>query len=413
MELLKLEHKKLWRRKSVQIGVLLCFLYIVIFGGLLSYQWFQFGSPNDYTSSFGNNFDGYSNIREKQEYAKQWEGDLTEEVLQAMVKDYQERVQSEEISDYEMTDWISLNSWVQTLWPELEEADNPYIMLRYVDPSQLTGLEERREKAIDNFLELNGQTGAEREYFLSMDANVEMPLQYRWTEGWSFITADFIEGCGVVFVIFLAIAIAPVFCGEWHNNTKALIGTTKHGWNKIAIIKVLVSLLFALELYAIITISSIFLQIVFLGTEGGDMPIQCIKILAIAPWTVLQAEIYEYAYLLLAALGYTGIVLLCSSLTKTTYVSLSLTKTTYVSLIVSLAIVFVPMSIAQFLPLWGQKVFELIPFVGSSTDIFRTNAYHLFGYTIWSPYLLIIVPIILGLICLPFAVRSWARRAKN
>ena len=359
MELLKLEHKKLWRRKSVQIGVLLCFLYIVIFGGLLSYQWFQFGSPNDYTSSFGNNFDGYSNIREKQEYAKQWEGDLTEEVLQAMVKDYQERVQSEEISDYEMTDWISLNSWVQTLWPELEEADNPYIMLRYVDPSQLTGLEERREKAIDNFLELNGQTGAEREYFLSMDANVEMPLQYRWTEGWSFITADFIEGCGVVFVIFLAIAIAPVFCGEWHNNTKALIGTTKHGWNKIAIIKVLVSLLFALELYAIITISSIFLQIVFLGTEGGDMPIQCIKILAIAPWTVLQAEIYEYAYLLLAALGYTGIVLLCSSLTKTTYVSL----------IVSLAIVFVPMSIAQFLPLWGQKVFELIPFVGSSTDI--------------------------------------------
>lgn len=64
MELLKLEHKKLWRRKSVQIGVLLCFLYIVIFGGLLSYQWFQFGSPEDFTSSFGNNFDGYTNIRE-------------------------------------------------------------------------------------------------------------------------------------------------------------------------------------------------------------------------------------------------------------------------------------------------------------------------------------------------------------
>lgn len=162
------------------------------------------------------------------------------------------------------------------------------------------------------------------------------------------------------------------------------------------------SLLFAIELYAIITISSILLQIVFLGTEGADMPIQCIKILAVAPWSVLQAEVYEYGYLLLATLGYTGIVLLCSALTKTNYVSL----------ITSLAIVFVPMPISQFLPLWGQKVFELIPFVGSSTDIFRTNAYHLFGYTIWSPYLLITVPIILGLICLPFAVRSWARRAK-
>lgn len=402
MELLKLEHKKLWRRKSVQIGVLLCFLYIVIFGGLLSYQWFQFGSPEDFTSSFGNNFDGYTNIREKQEYAKQWEGDLTEETLQAMVEDYHERVQTEDISAYEMTDWISLNSLVQTLWPELEEADNPYIMLNYIDPSQLTDLEEQREKAVNNFLEINGQTGAEGEYFLSMNANIDMPLKYRWTEGWSFVTADFISGCGVVFAIFLAVAIAPIFCGEWHNNTRALITTTKYGWNKIAVIKVLVSLIFALELYSIITVSSILLQIIFLGTEGGDLPIQCIKILAVAPWTVLQAEIYEYGYLLLAALGYTGIVLLCSALAKTNYVSL----------IISLAIVFVPMAISQFLPLWGQKVLDLIPFVGSSTDIFRTNAYHLFGHIIWSPYLLITVPMILGLICLPFAVRSWAKRAK-
>ena len=402
MELLKLEHKKLWRRKSVQIGVLLCFLYIVIFGGLLSYQWFQFGSPEDFTSSFGNNFDGYTNIREKQEYAKQWEGDLTEETLQAMVEDYQERVQTEDLSAYEMTDWISLNSLVQTLWPELEEADNPYIMLNYVDPSQLTDLEERREKAVNNFLEINGQTGAEGEYFLSMNANIDMPLKYRWTEGWSFVTADFISGCGVVFAIFLAVAIAPIFCGEWHNNTRALITTTQYRWNKIVIIKVLVSLIFALELYSIITVSSILLQIIFLGTEGGDLPIQCIKILAVAPWTVLQAEIYEYGYLLLAALGYTGIVLLCSALAKTNYVSL----------IISLAIVFVPMAISQFLPLWGQKVLDLIPFVGSSTDIFRTNAYHLFGHIIWSPYLLITVPMILGLICLPFAVRSWAKRAK-
>ena len=235
-----------------------------------------------------------------------------------------------------------------------------------------------------------------------MNANIDMPLKYRWTEGWSFVTADFISGCGVVFAIFLAVAIAPIFCGEWHNNTRALITTTKYGWNKIAVIKVLVSLIFALELYSIITVSSILLQIIFLGTEGGDLPIQCIKILAVAPWTVLQAEIYEYGYLLLAALGYTGIVLLCSALAKTNYVSL----------IISLAIVFVPMAISQFLPLWGQKVLDLIPFVGSSTDIFRTNAYHLFGHIIWSPYLLITVPMILGLICLPFAVRSWAKRAK-
>ena len=400
MELFKYEHRKLWRRKSVQIGVLLCFLYLVIFGGLCSYQWFTFGSKDDFTSSFGNNFDGYSNIRQKQEYAKQWEGDLTDETLQAMVKDYQTRAKTDKISDYEMTDWHSLNSWIETLWPELKKADEPYIMLRYVEPAQLTNFEERREKALEKFLDINGQTDKEKEYFLNMNGKVEIPLQYRWSEGWSFITSDFISGCGVVFAIFLAIAIAPMFSGEWHSNTKALISTTKNGWKKLAGIKVLVSSLFALELYIIIVFSSIFLQIVFLGTDGADMPIQCIKLITAAPWTVLQAEIYEYAYLLLATLGYTGIILLCSALTRSNYVSLLL----------SLAIVFVPMSIAQFLPLWGQKALELIPFVGNSTDIFRTNAYHLFGQIIWSPYLLITVPVILGVISLPFAIRAWAKR---
>ena len=402
MELLRLEHKKLWRRKSVQIGVLLCFLYIIIFGNLLSYQWFTFGSTDDFTSSFGNHFDGYSNIRKKQEYAKQLEGDLTDEKLQAMVRNYQERAGSNDISEYEMTDWKALNSWIQTLWPELEEADQPYIMLSYVDPSQLTGIEERREKALENFLDMNGQTGEEKEYFLNMNAKADTPLQYRWTEGWTFVTADFVSQCGVVLAIFLAIGIAPMFCGEWHDHTKALIATTKNGRKKIAGVKVMAAFLFALELFGIITASSVFLQIVFLGPEGWDMPIQCIKILAAAPWNVLQAEIYEYVYLLLAALGYTGIVLLCSALTRSNYVSL----------LTSLGIVFVPMAVSQFLPLWGQKLLDLIPFVGNSTDIFRTNMYHLFGLRIWSPYLLITMPISLGVISLPFAVHFWAKRAK-
>ena len=232
---------------------------------------------------------------------------------------------------------------------------------------------------------------------------MDLPLQYRWTEGWTFITADFVSQCGVVLAIFFAIGIAPVFCGEWHDHTKTLIATTKNGWKKIAGIKVMAAFLFTLELFGVVTSTSVFLQMVFLGTEGWDMPIQCIKILAAAPWNVLQAEIYEYVYLLLAALGYTGIVLLCSALTKSNYVSL----------LISLAIIFVPMAVSQFLPLWGQKLLDLIPFVGSSADIFRTNTYRLFGVRIWSPYLLITVPIILGMISLPFAVCFWAKRAKN
>lgn len=65
MELFILEHKKLWRKTSTKISVVLCFIYVVVFGSVLSFQWFSFGSSDDYTSAFGNKFDGYRVIRDR------------------------------------------------------------------------------------------------------------------------------------------------------------------------------------------------------------------------------------------------------------------------------------------------------------------------------------------------------------
>ena len=87
MELFLLEHKKLWRKTSTKISVFLCFLYLVVFGSILSFQWFSFGSSDDYTSAFGNNFDGYDMIRKSQEYSLMFGGELTDQSLQKMVGD--------------------------------------------------------------------------------------------------------------------------------------------------------------------------------------------------------------------------------------------------------------------------------------------------------------------------------------
>ena len=67
MELFWLEHKKLWRKKIVKICVLLCFVYYVIFGSILSFQWFGFGSS-----------DGYTVIKDSQGYALSFGGELTD-----------------------------------------------------------------------------------------------------------------------------------------------------------------------------------------------------------------------------------------------------------------------------------------------------------------------------------------------
>ena len=161
MELFWLEHKKLWRKRIVKICVLLCFVYIVIFGSVLSFQWFSFGSSDDYTSAFGNNFDGYGIIRESQEYGKTFGEDLTDESLQKLVRDYQQMEAAGMEKELEKTDWKIINSWLGMLYPELHDPGTYQTMISYVNPDKLTGVYERREQAIEDFLENSGQVGKE------------------------------------------------------------------------------------------------------------------------------------------------------------------------------------------------------------------------------------------------------------
>lgn len=403
MELFWLEHKKLWRKRTVKICVLLCFVYCVIFGGILSFQWFGFGSSNDYTSAFGNNFDGYEVIRDSQEYALLFGGELTDETLQQLVRDYQKMEVSDEDKELEKTDWQTVNSWLGMLYPELRDTSNYKTMISYVDPDKLTGFYERRQQVLDEFFEISGQVGAEKEYLHQIERKVEKPFHYEWVEGWSQLLGSMVADLGVVMALFLGIILSSLFAGEWHDNTSALVLTTRNGWGKIALAKIFTGLVFTVELFALLTTSNIVSQLFFMGTAGWDMPIQNIKLIAIAPMNMLQAEIYEYAFALLGAIGFAGIVM---------FISASV-KNNVLALLLSLAVVYGPMIVTEYLPYRMQKALDLIPLVGSSTDIFRTNTFNIWGKFIWSPYLLITVPVLIGILCMPIAVKSWSRRMKD
>ena len=402
MELFLLEHKKLWRKRIVKICVLLCFVYIVIFGSVLSFQWFSFGSSNDYTSAFGNNFDGYGMIRESQEYGKSFGEDLTDESLQQLVRDYQQMEAAGMEKELEKTDWKIVNSWLGMLYPELHDPGTYQTMISYVNPDKLTGVYERREQALDDFLENSGQVGKEKEYILNMEQKVEKPLRYEWVEGWSQLLGSMVADLGVVMALFLAIALSSLFAGEWHDNTSSLVLTTKNGWKKIAFTKVLTGFTFTVEFFTILAIPNIISQVFFMGTTGWDLPIQNIKLIAVAPMNMLQAEIYEYAFALFGAIGFAGVVMFISATVKSNVLAL----------LFSLAAVYGPMMVAEYLPYGIQKALDLLPLVGSPADIFRTNTFHILGSYIWSPYLLITIPVMIGLCCTPLTVKNWSRRLK-
>lgn len=402
MELFLLEHKKLWRKGSTKVCMLLCFVYVVVFGCILSYQWFSFGSSGDHISAFGNNFDGYSMIRSKQEYSLLFDGELTDETLQRMVRDYQEMHAAGMEREMEKTDWQVINGWLRMLWPELIEPGRNQTMTSYVDPEKLTGFYERRQQKLEEFLEINGQTGREKEYLMGIEQQVEIPFRYEWAEGWSMLLGSVVSDTGMIMALFLAIALSPLFAGEWHSNTSVLILTTKNGWGKIALAKILTGLSFTMELFLILAAGNIASQIFFMGTAGWDMPVQNIKLIAIAPVNMIQAEIYEYGFTALGAIGFAGIAMFLSAAVKSNVLALLL----------SLAVVYGPMLISEYLPYGLQKALDLIPLAGSGADIFRTNTFCIFGRYIWSPYLLITIPVLLGILCFPLAVKRWSKRLR-
>ena len=220
-------------------------------------------------------------IRESQEYALTFGEELTDETLQQLVRDYQQLEAAGMEKELEKTDWRIINSWLGTLYPELRETGTYQTMISYVNTDKLTGFYERRQQAVEDFLENSGQVGAEKEYLLHMEQDVEKPFRYEWVEGWSQFLGSMVADLGVVMALFLAIALSSLFAGEWHDNTSSLVLTTKNGWGKVASAKILTGLVFTVEFFIILVIPSILSQVFFMGTSGWDMPIQNIKLIAI------------------------------------------------------------------------------------------------------------------------------------
>lgn len=208
---------------------------------------------------------------------------------------------------------------------------------------------------------------------------------------------------GIVIAVFIVIALSTVFSGEWHNGTGMLMLTTKNGWKETACAKVLSGIAFTVELFSVIAVGAIAGQLIYLGTSGWDMPIQYIKLIAVAPMNMLQAEIYSYVFTLLGAVGLAMFVMFFSAVAKNNFIAL----------VSSLAVVYLPGAIEKYMPMSVQRYMELLPLVGSSSDIFRTNVFHIFGQIIWSPWMLITVPILLGCALIPFTIGRWARRLKK
>lgn len=390
MSLFWQEHKKLWRSGMTRVAV--CGLMLLTLGlQIWAMQCVNFGTMR---ADGSHQVNGYENIRKCQQYAAQWQT-LTDETAQDMVHTYQQILAENPDFDGALADFSFLQgTLVSFLWPEVEDQTQTYptLTIYYVDPARLTGLYERREEKLEYYLENQFSDSADRQYFLDMDSHVDKPMAYGWSAGWSALLGNGIGGLGqMVLPVVLALALTSVFAGERRRGMDTLQVTSLHGKAGLAGAKLLSGLAFAVEIFVMFAAVMVVVQGIWLGFEGWNLPIQLIKMLN------------ELAYLFCSVLGFAGIALLMSALLPGTTAAL----------IAALLITWGPQILNQYLPWSVQQYLRLLPFVSGAEDIFRQNLYHWFGFRIWSPGPLLVFPLLVGVICLPFSITAWCRKRKR
>lgn len=83
-------------------------------------------------------------IKNSQKYSQTFGGELTDETLQRMVKDYQNMEAAGLEREQQFTDQYCINAWLGQLYPELKDPGIYQTMITYTPPEKLTDFYERR-----------------------------------------------------------------------------------------------------------------------------------------------------------------------------------------------------------------------------------------------------------------------------
>ena len=127
----------------------------------------------------------------------------------------------------------------------------------------------------------------------------------------------------VLFIMMIVcVGIAPVFAGEYQSKCDSLLLCMKHGKHRLILAKLTASFVYSSVLYwGIVALYSAVL-LIFVGTDGWDLPVQLVYYGMPSSYALTASQAYLLALLMgyVMTLGLGGLVLLLSALFKNPYV---------------------------------------------------------------------------------------------
>lgn len=408
--LFQFELKKIFKRKSTKIAIVLTFSCIILLT-------ISFVNDNLYTNINGDDLHGPSAIHLKKEQFSNLEGYLTIEALSNAFLEYQSAINNSanDTSEHNLGSEMSNEVYIKHIQKYndvlnlIRRTYSPvgtynYYVLSSLSLEDLNHFYSTRSDKVLEVLNMDYSYGnyieSEKVHIIALNNKVKTPFYFAYTDGWSDMLKRGFLTISLIIVFAVCVCISPLFSNEYQSGTDAIILSTKYGKNMVIIAKIISSVVFASILYfgAMILFSGIMLF--NYGMEGWNASFQILSFLSPYPLTILQVFLNGIALGYLVVLSTTSFTIFLSAKSRTAF------SVIIVNALWILAPLFIQSSKTNML---FNRILELFP--AKAMDAFTVfsvfDTYNLFGHIVSYPCMIIVFSIVVIIISIPFTYTAF------
>ncbi|MGN0203552.1 MAG: ABC transporter permease subunit [Coprococcus sp.] len=355
-ELIRMEFKKIYRKRMNIFVTLCCFFATVLF---FSLPFIQYRAWNENGIMLTKD----EAVSYKKKCYNALAGTLTEERIARDIEEYQmiasdpDHLITERGGEVSFTDEIYFG-YLAPRQSYLNMIGNTYIYngmgavnIPGIAPDDISGFYEARNETVKQRIADNTYLNeTEQQYWLKKSLSISSPYEYGYVLGW----ANFGDTAGMLMICMLGIciAIAPVFAGEYQTGTDAIILSTRYGKNKTVTAKIIAAILFGTVVFAVNAAAALLIPLMTFGMEGGSLPLQIMDNTCPYDLTFAEAAFMTIAIAFIVMLGLTSLTLLLSAKMKSSYTVL----------IIDVMIIFVPVFTGTGRTSLSSHILQLLPY---------------------------------------------------
>ncbi|MBU5485562.1 ABC transporter permease [Clostridium sp. MSJ-11] len=314
--LVNFEYKKILRKRSVQITLLLAILFTVFsVAGTLFGSYYVDGKP------YESNYDAMVKDRT---YARALAGrQLDGELIMETVGAYS-GIPKSDGKYFDTEEYQKLARPYSGIYSIVRPVFNTYSRRFNMEDFQVLTKEQAdqfyitRRAQQEQLVEQTHMSAKAKEQVLALDARIKTPLTFSYTDGYTRFFV-LINTLGLTAAFVMAICVAPLFSGEYVSGADQLILASKHGKNKLIAAKLFTGFSLAAVICLVLIALSYGLSMGIFGADGSNAPLQLYEILLPYPLTMGQTALLLVLCTFFACLMTAAITMLLSAKLKSPF----------------------------------------------------------------------------------------------